>query len=131
MSFSGDAHYFETREGAYDLSAHMRQVGPDYLVALWGGQRPHIGAVAVARPGGGRSVRLTVSVIRLPGHKEGDIAREIARKLSAGLNATVVVTAGMHWSHITKAGISKVVENSRILTGMMLKKIGMSRKHQT
>jgi hypothetical protein len=40
----------ETDTGAYDLTASVRMIGPDLLIAIWGGEKPHIGAVAVAQP---------------------------------------------------------------------------------
>ncbi|MBW2433171.1 MAG: amino acid decarboxylase, partial [Deltaproteobacteria bacterium] len=32
-----------TEEEAYNLSASVRLIGADVLVAIWGGERPHIG----------------------------------------------------------------------------------------
>jgi hypothetical protein len=43
MEFNIDTH-----EGEYDLSASVRLIGPDVLVAIWGGEKPHIGAVAMS-----------------------------------------------------------------------------------
>jgi hypothetical protein len=40
----------KTEEDAYNLSASVRLIGEDVLVAIWGGEKPHIGAVAVAQP---------------------------------------------------------------------------------
>jgi len=40
----------KTEEDAYNLSASARLIGDDVLVAIWGGEKPHIGAVAVAQP---------------------------------------------------------------------------------
>ena len=40
----------KTAEGSYDLEASGQWLGPDLLVAIWGGEKPHIGAVAVAQP---------------------------------------------------------------------------------
>ncbi len=118
---------FETHGGKYDLQAHVRSVGSDFLVAIWGGEKPHIGAIAIAQPRTSRKaserISSTASVISILGHKEGDIAKELAGKLASGLKATVVVTAGMHWSNITKNGILKVEKNSQILVGMILKKL--------
>ncbi len=39
----------QTNEGEYDLSAQVRLIGADILVAIWGGEKPHIGAVAAAQ----------------------------------------------------------------------------------
>lgn len=118
---------FKTQESSYNLKACVKTIGFDYLVAIWGGQKPHIGAVAVAqaRKKGGdkRQVRWIVSVIRLTGHKEGEIARETANQLASALNATVTVTAGMHWPQITEQGITKVQKHSRILKDAILEKL--------
>ena len=118
---------FETHGGKYDLQAHVRSVGSDFLVAIWGGEMPHIGAVAIAQSRTSlktsKRISSTGSVISILGHKEGDIAKEVAEKLSSGLKATVIVTAGMHWSNITKKGILKVEDNSKILVNMILKKL--------
>ena len=40
----------DTNEGKYDLSASVRLIGDDILVAIWGGDKPHIGAVTMAQP---------------------------------------------------------------------------------
>jgi len=40
----------KTDKGNFDLEASVRFVGKDLLVAIWGGERPHIGAVAIAQP---------------------------------------------------------------------------------
>ncbi len=115
---------FETHGGEYDLQAYVRSAGSDFLVAIWGGEMPHIGAVAIAQSRtslkASERTSSTASVISILGHREGDIAKEVAEKLASGLNATVVVTAGMHWSNITRNGILKVEKNSRILVDMIL-----------
>ena len=36
--------------GAYDLEASVQKIGENLLVAIWGGELPHIGAVAIAQP---------------------------------------------------------------------------------
>jgi len=113
-----------THEGAYDLEAAVRVIGRDVLVAIWGGEKPHIGAVAVAQPR--PSLRdpdvtsATASVICLLGHKEDELAKMTAERLAAELNAPVVVTAGMHWDNIGEEGIRQVVENSHRLISLIL-----------
>jgi Bacterial proteasome assembling chaperone-like protein len=36
----------KTTEGLYDLEASVRRIEENLLVAIWGGELPHIGAVA-------------------------------------------------------------------------------------
>jgi hypothetical protein len=40
----------KTDSGTFDVVANVRRIGPDLLVAIWGGEKPHIGAVAAAQP---------------------------------------------------------------------------------
>ena len=117
----------QTDTGSYDIEAEVLRIGEDYLVAIWGGEKPHIGAVAAAQPRPSlenpEATSATASVICFPGHKELEIARVVSEKLAAALGASVVVTAGIHWDNISKEGISKVMSNTKILTGLIMEKI--------
>ena len=42
------AFHIETDEPDYNLSAHVIPMGDDLLVAIYGGDRPHIGAVSMS-----------------------------------------------------------------------------------
>jgi len=104
----------------------VRFIGKDLLVAIWGGEKPHIGAVSVAQPRPSlkdpKRVSSTASVICILGHKEDELAKAASEILSAALNTRVVVTAGIHWDNLDKNGIEKVIENSRNLVDMILEK---------
>lgn len=117
-----------TSKGHYDLEAAVRSVGKDLLVAIWGGERPHIGATAVAQPRPSlkdpERVSATASIFCLLGHKEDDLAKAVAEILAAVLNTTVVVTAGIHWDNLDAEGISRVLQNSEILVDLILEQIG-------
>ncbi len=116
-----------TNEGEYDLSASVRQIGQDYLVAIWGGDKPHIGAVAMAQPR--PSLRdpevtsSTASVFAYVGHKEDELAKAAADIIAATLKTNVVVAAGIHWDNLPPEGIQRVIRNSEILVDMILAKI--------
>ncbi len=117
----------KTNEGAYDLEASVKLIGQDLLVAIWGGEKPHIGAVSVAQPRPSlrdpKVTSATASVICLPGHKEDELAKATSEVLSAAFNTQVVVTAGIHWEDISEEGIQKVIRNSEILIDLILDKI--------
>jgi hypothetical protein len=119
----------KTRQEAYSLEASVKEIGEDLLIAIWGGDRPHIGAVAVAQPRPSlkdeRIVSATASVFCFLGHKDDLVAKEAAERISSALNANVVVAAGIHWDDIDEAGISAVMENSRRLVGMIIEKASM------
>lgn len=119
----------KTSEGAYDLEASVRRVGRDVLVAIWGGERPHIGAVAVAQPRPSlkdpQITSATASVFCLLGHKEDEMAKAASEVLAASLNTTVVVTAGIHWDDLGPEGIQTVVRNSEILMDLILDRLAL------
>ena len=114
-----EGFHFASEEDRYNLHALARWVGGDLLVAIWGGERPHIGAVALAQPrpslkdSGGMSA--TASVLCVVGHKEDDLVKEASEWLAALLKTRVVVAAGIHWDHLDQAGIDAVKRNSRAL----------------
>ncbi len=117
----------ETEEDAYNLTASVRLIGADVLVAIWGGEKPHIGAVAVAQPRPSLKepavTSSSASVICLVGHKEDELVKAAAEILAATLKTQVVVTAGIHWDNLAPAGIRRVVENSQILIDMILARL--------
>jgi hypothetical protein len=109
-----------TDTGAYDLEAAVRRIGEDILVAVWGGEKPHIGAVAMAQPrpslkDPGRTSAST-SVHCFTGHKEDALASAVATAIASAMNRRTVVSAGIHWDDLTEDGIRAVQANSRILT---------------
>ncbi len=106
---------FRTEEGRYNLNACTRWIGADLLVAIWGGERPHIGAVALAQPRpsmkdpGKNSA--TASVLCVVGHKEDEVVKKASEYLSAALNTRVTVAAGIHWDNLDEIAIRTVVDN--------------------
>ena len=117
----------KTDKEVYNLEAFVKEIGKDFLVAIWGDERPHIGAVAVAQPRPSlkdESLRsATASVFCYLGHKDDIIAKEAAEKISSELNTNVTVTVGIHFNDINEAGIKAVIENSRQLINMIIERI--------
>ena len=117
----------KTNEGKYDLSASVRRIGEDIVVAIWGGQKPHIGAVAAAQPRPSLAdpnvISSSVSVICFLGHKDDSLAKKTAETLAAAFNTNVVVTVGIHWDDLSQADISVINKNGEILVDSVLRKI--------
>jgi hypothetical protein len=111
--------------GNYQVHARGRLIGNDLVVSLWGGSRPHIGAVAVALPRQSlrdpQKVSSTSSVFTLLGHKEDIIAKAFSERLSSALNRVVVVTVGIHLDRIDEKGIEKFIENCDRACGQVLR----------
>jgi len=116
-----------TEEEAYNLSASVRLIGADVLVAIWGGERPHIGAVAVAQPRPSLKdpeiTSASASVICLLGHKEDELVKATAEILAATLETQVVVTAGIHWDNLSPEAIRQIIRHSEILVDMILARL--------
>ena len=119
--------HIRTSQGEYDLEADVRSIGEDLLVVISGGQRPHIGAVAMAQPRPSLKdpevTSATASVFCYVGHKEDDLAKHAAERLAASFNTRVVVTAGIHWDDLSEEGIRKVMRSSRNLLDLIANRI--------
>lgn len=103
----------------YPIHATAMLIGDDLLVAIWGGTKPHIGAVAVALPrpslADPQITSSTSSVFTLLGHKEDEIVKMVSEHLSARLGKNVVVTAGIHWDNLPAEAIEEIVHNCKEL----------------
>ena len=80
-------------------------MGEDWSVSICGGDRPHIGAVALGVPAPSShtpgKVNASVSVLTLTGHREDELARSAANTLARALGRVVVVSCGIHKDAIT------------------------------
>ena len=85
-------------------------MGEDLVVAVGGGQRPHVGSVVLAQPlpskAPGREWSASCSVLTIPPHKEEPLARGIAVKLAETLGRVTVVTAGVHDEDLDAEGVA-------------------------
>ncbi len=117
----------ETEESSCNLKSQVMTIGDDVLVAIYGGDRPHIGAVSMsqARPSlrDRSKTSATASTFCYPDHKEDVLTKEVSMTLSAALGTNVVVVAGVHYEDIDKEGIELVIENSRKLAQRILEKL--------
>ena len=92
----------------------VARIGHDLCITISGGDKPHIGSVAIAEPreslrgNGARSA--TVSTFNFIGHKDDEIANSVARAVSAQLCSRTVVLCGVHYDNICESTISEVQE---------------------
>ena len=117
----------EISKGRFKIHGLIQEVGQDLLVAIWGGTRPHIGAVGIAAPR--MSLRdpkrwsATSSNFTFLGHKEDTIVKQVSEKLAAQLKRNVVVTAGIHWDDIASKEINIIQNLVKKMTNQVLKKM--------
>ncbi len=121
--------YVRTQETSLVVEARAVRIGADILVYIWGGDRPHIGAVAAAQPRPSLADQdrrsATCSVLTYLGHKEDEVVKAVSEHLSAALDAHVVVTAGIHWDNLNHDEIEiigfRIDEITRQLTAKLQK----------
>ena len=97
----------------------VQEIGADLLVSIWGGTRPHIGAVgmAVPRPSLRDASRwsATSSNFTFAGHKEDLLVKEVSEAIAASLHKNVVVTAGIHWDDLNPKELAVLQDLTRQL----------------
>ena len=110
-------------------------MGQDLLVTIWGGTKPHIGAVGMAIPR--PSLRdpqkwsATSSNFTFLGHKEDTLVKEISERLASQLKRNVVVVAGIHWDDISNREIRAIENLTKKLTIEILKRLNKSSPHSS
>ena len=96
------------------IRCRVLAMGEDLCVAVSGGDREHIGAVALAQPGPSLrdpdAISATVSVLAVTGHKEDELARDVALDMAAALNVRVCVSCGIHVDQAESGDIREIVE---------------------
>jgi gallate decarboxylase subunit D len=114
-------------KGKFTIEGQVHQIGPDILVSLWGGTRPHIGAVGIAVPRHSlkdpKQWSATSSNFTFLGHKEDTLVKKISERLATRLRKNVVVTAGLHWDSITPQEIKAIKNLTEKLSDRILKKL--------
>lgn len=96
------------------VTVSAARLGGDILLAVWGGEKPHIGCTVQAVPResltGDGSVSVTSSVMNLLGHKDEALCRSLAEQVCKKTAAVVVCTGGFHVDGITGEQIQEVTE---------------------
>ena len=116
----------EISKGRFKIHGLVQEVGQDILVSIWGGTRPHIGAIGIAIPRPSlknkKKWSATSSNFTFIGHKEDTLVKQISEKLASRLRRNVVVTMGIHWDGITSHEIKTIQHLTQKLSDQILKK---------
>lgn len=108
-------HKLTAGSGFHNVVASITHSGDDLIVCICGGEKEHVGAVALAIPrpslADPKKISASTSVLCLTGHKEDEIARDGALQLASHLNCTVVLTVGLHVDFAKPEDISILESN--------------------
>ena len=120
------------KKGGLAIQALVQEIGQDILLAIWGGTRPHIGAVGVALPRPSledpRKWSATSSNFTFQGHKEDLLAKQVSEKISAALRRNIVVTAGIHWDGLDASGIQTIQTLTANLAEQVVQRFATAKK---
>jgi len=117
----------EIAKGPFRIHGHVQEMGQDLLVSIWGGTKPHIGAVGMAIPRPSlrdpRKWSATSSNFTFLGHKEDILVKRISERLASQLKRNVVVIAGIHWDDISNKEIKTIENLTQKLQAQILKRL--------
>lgn len=108
----------------YSINITCFKIGNDFNITIYGGDTPHIGAIAVSYPNkiiNYSDISPTISLITLPGHKEDSLALESAKILCKTLNSTVVVSCGIHYDDFEFSDIENINKIVKLLIEKTIK----------
>ena len=102
-------------KGKTQVQIEARLFSDGLSVSLFGGDKPHIGAVALSIPRKSlkdeKSVSCSTSILTVTGHKDDVIAKEMSEAISKAANITVTVVAGVYIDNAKKKDIEQVRRN--------------------
>lgn len=91
---------FETDEADISVVLEAVKLGEDFNISIYGGDKGHIGAIALAQPrpslADPKLTSASTSVITLCGHKEDRLACSVAERVASATNSVVAVACGIH-----------------------------------
>ncbi len=107
-----------------ELWIAYERMGDDLTVAVYGGDRPHIGSIAIAIPRPSLSdaakFSATTSVVNVTGHKDDVVGAQVASALSARLRCVVSVSCGIHFDNITSNQLQVLMQAPGVIVAEIL-----------
>jgi hypothetical protein len=91
--------------------------GEDLTIIISGGEKPHIGTIAVSIPRpslkDSNKVSASTSVFTLTGHKEDELSKQIAENITKITKKVTVVIVGLHIEKATSKDVECLIKNTQ------------------
>lgn len=104
-------------KGGYKVRARALRTLDGIILIITGGEKPHVGAVAVGVPRESLRyegvVSANVSILSRIGHKDDEVAKIAAEEVASALNEYTVAIVGIHIESATEEDISKLLDNAQ------------------
>ncbi|OPX84766.1 MAG: hypothetical protein A4E53_03823 [Pelotomaculum sp. PtaB.Bin104] len=116
---------FAAGEGRLRIELLVSVTEDGLVVQLFGGEKPHVGAVVLSLPRPGLNdlakISCNTTIIPLLGHKDDEVAKPVAEEIAVKCGKPVVVVAGIHIEHAGPEEIKMLIKNCfsavKLLTG--------------
>ena len=109
--------------GKYKIILNTARSGKDLTVIVYGGEKPHIGAVAISIPRPSlkdpQKTSTSTSVITLVGHKEDDLAKNIAEEITRITKNITIAIVGLHIEKASLRDIEILILNTQKLVNRL------------
>lgn len=112
-------------EGRYEISLRVQATADGLSGLLTGGEKPHVGGMALSVPRIGQSgakILCDTWITPRPGHRDAELAAQVSQLICAATNQTTAVVAGIHIGNAQKSEIALLVENSLAAARMFINK---------
>lgn len=111
---------YQAGKGRFQITILLTITEEGLVVQLFGGERPHVGAIALSIPRPGLAdpgkVSCNTTVVPLLGHKDDEIAKPAAEEITKAWGSPVVVVAGVHVDNAGKKDLEELTQNCREAT---------------
>ena len=101
--------------------------GEDLTVIISGGEKPHIGTIAVSIPRpslkDSNKVSASTSVFTLTGHKEDELSKQIAESITKITKKVTVAIVGLHIEKATSKDIECLIQNTQKVVDKLRRKL--------
>ena len=101
--------------------------GEDLTVIISGGEKPHIGAMAVSIPRPSledlNKMSASTSVFTLTGHKEDELSKQIAENITEVTKKVTVTIVGLHIDKATAQDIESLAQNTQKVVNKLRMKL--------
>lgn len=102
-------------EGRFQVYLLTSFTGDGLVCQLFGGEKPHVGAVVLSIPRPSlkdtNQISCNSSILPRLGHKEDELAKPVGERLAKFFNQPVVVVAGIHIDQATEEELKLLMNN--------------------
>ena len=113
--------------GRHSVECFCTSLGRDVCLCFSGGEKPHIGAVALAEPcpsmAQNGKTSASASVLCVTGHKDDMLVREGALRVASALGQRAVVMAGLHIDDASPEDIDELTRNFYLTLAAALQRL--------